>query len=145
MLTPNHIALSDNLRFVSDDKREAAKGALIFADELNQWSNPMYSDPNYTDAEISIITELRSQGIPWLEIRRELVEAGYHRVRSVDALKRAMHRRREGVVKAKAKVPDEHTEEMVDASEARLELRKLKRADEAFCKAMALELNGAHK
>jgi len=30
-LTPDHIARSDNLRLVSDDKREAAWGALMFA------------------------------------------------------------------------------------------------------------------
>jgi hypothetical protein len=104
----------------------------------------MFNDPNYTDEEIRLITEMRGQGILWLEIRRELVESGY-RLRSTDALKRAMHRRREGFVRSKAKVPDEHLEEAVDASEARLELRKLRRANEAFCKAMALELNGAHK
>ncbi len=35
MLTPDHIARSDNLRLVSDDKREAAWGALIFVDEMD--------------------------------------------------------------------------------------------------------------
>ncbi len=104
----------------------------------------MFTDPNYTDAEIAIITELLGQKTPWVEIRRELVASGY-RLRSTDALKRAMHRRRDGFVRSKAKVPDEHIEEAVDASEARLELRKLRRANDAFCKAMALELNGAHK
>jgi formylmethanofuran dehydrogenase subunit E len=34
-LTPDHIARSDNLRVVSDDKREAARGALIFAAALD--------------------------------------------------------------------------------------------------------------
>jgi hypothetical protein len=103
----------------------------------------MFNDPNYTDEEIRLITEMRGHEITWSEIRRELVESGY-RLRSTDALKRAMHRRREGFVRT-PKVYDERAEEAVDASEARLELRKLKRADEAFCRAMALELNGAHK
>ncbi len=35
MLTPDHIARSDNLRVVSDDKREAAMGALMFAAALD--------------------------------------------------------------------------------------------------------------
>ncbi len=103
-----------------------------------------YNDPNYTDAEIALITELLGQKTPWVEIRRELVASGY-RARSTDALKRAMHRRREGFVRSKPKVSDDRPEDAVDASEARLELRKLRRANDAFCKAMALELNGAHK
>ncbi len=95
-----------------------------------------YSDPNYTDAEITLIVELLGQGIKWAEIRQELVTAGY-RDRSTDALKRAMHRRREGFVRSK--VHDPRPQEVVDNSESRLELRKLMRADAAFCKALERE------
>ncbi len=35
MVNPDHILRSDNLCFVSDDKREAAKGALMFAAALD--------------------------------------------------------------------------------------------------------------
>jgi formylmethanofuran dehydrogenase subunit E len=59
-LTPDHIARSDNLRFVSDDKREAAKGALIFAAALDV-------GPSTFAPEFPIATATCKQcGVPFL-------------------------------------------------------------------------------
>lgn len=91
---------------------------------------------SYTPEEIALILDMRSLDIEWAVIRLKLIEAGY-RDRSVDGLKRALYRRRDGYTELPQR--DRHHRDEVDASERRREADRLVRSDENFCKALERE------
>jgi hypothetical protein len=90
----------------------------------------------YSDAELALIENLRSQDVDVQEIRRRLIFAGFS-ARSIDGLARRLRRSKGGRPVRTGRYDPKYGDPV--ASDDRVELKRLKQSDEKFCAALLRE------